>query len=267
MPRFLGQHFLKNHGVVLSIIKAVDPRAGDTIIEVGPGHGELTFPLAAAAARTGAKIVAVEKDQRLAEALRAKIAAEEIANLEVVTADVLTFLKQAAISKTYQKIAGNIPYYLTGHLLRRIGEMPALTRAVLMVQKEVANRICAEPPHMNRLAASIQFWADSKVIARVPREDFSPPPEVDSAVVELRAREGQGAVEREVYYRAVRTLFAQPRKTIFNNLSAGFAGEKKAIYSREAVAKGLASLNLDPNLRPQDLSLEKIIEIAKEFSA
>jgi 16S rRNA (adenine1518-N6/adenine1519-N6)-dimethyltransferase len=130
-----------------------------------------------------------------------------------------------------------------------------------MVQKEVAERICAEPPRMNRLAASVQFWAQPKIIARVPRTDFSPPPEVESAVVEFTVRApaiGNGLPE-ERYYKAMRAIFAQPRKTVLNNVAAGSGG------NRNEIAASLSALAIDPNSRPQDLSIEKISRIAENF--
>ena len=129
-----------------------------------------------------------------------------------------------------------------------------------MIQTEVAERIIAEPPKMNRLAASVQFWADVNIIARVPRADFSPPPEVDSAVIKLDAkpssRENVKLASR--YYAAVRAIFAQPRKTILNNVSA--AGEEK-----KKVSAALMSMGIIPESRPQNLTIENISTIAKKF--
>jgi 16S rRNA (adenine1518-N6/adenine1519-N6)-dimethyltransferase len=265
MPRYLGQHFLKNTAVIKKIVAALDLQSGEIIIEVGPGHGELTIPLAAAAKKIGAKIFAVEKDKELAEALRAKVEGTDIGDVEIISDDILLFLKTggaSGISTSPFKIAGNIPYYLTGHLLRTLGELNRKPdRAVLMMQAEVAERICATPPRMNRLAASVQFWAKPKIVARVPRTDFSPPPEVDSAVIELINLPGasNGTRAQETYYAAMRAIFAQPRKTTLNNI----AGHVEA--PKNDLAASLLALGIDPKSRPQDLSVKNIAEIARSF--
>jgi 16S rRNA (adenine1518-N6/adenine1519-N6)-dimethyltransferase len=113
---------------------------------------------------------------------------------------------------------------------------------------------------MSRLSASVQFWADPKIIAGVPRTDFSPPPDVDSAVISLETKESAKKIDIALvgqYYNAVRVLFAQPRKTILNNL-----GEK---MPKSEVATMLSGLNIDPKLRPQDLTIENIVQIAANF--
>jgi 16S rRNA (adenine1518-N6/adenine1519-N6)-dimethyltransferase len=266
MPRFLGQHFLKNDAAIKKIVAAIGLRAGETIIEIGPGHGELTIPLAAAAEKVGASVIAVEKDAKLADALRARIT--------IANADILGYLESEDfqhIRKPF-KLVGNIPYYLTGHLLRIIGGLAtggpknfAAERCVFTIQKEVAERICAEPPRMNRLAASVQFWAVPKIIARIPRGDFSPPPAVDSAVIQLDAKPLPGATadtsaKSAQYYAAVRALFAQPRKTAVNNLvSAGM--------DRKNVVEMLQNMGVDEKSRPQNLTIKNIWHIAEHFSS
>jgi 16S rRNA (adenine1518-N6/adenine1519-N6)-dimethyltransferase len=262
MPHFLGQHFLKDDATIKKIVAAIDVQPGETIIEIGPGHGELTLPLAQAASKTKALMIAIEKDTKLIEPLRARLKNLKLAHVEVVTGDVLSFLKTTPPDRAPYKLAGNLPYYLTGHLLRTISKLsiPPVS-AVFMVQKEVALRMIAEPPRMNRLAASVQYFADVKLIASVPRQNFSPPPKVDSAVVALRTkvarvREKSPQTAQALYYFAVRTLFAQPRKTILNNLAA-------TISNKAAILDTLRELSLDPAVRPQDLTIENILQIAK----
>ncbi len=278
MPNYLGQHFLKNIAVIKKIIAAIDPQSGETIIEVGPGHGELTIPLAAACEKIGAKIIAVEKDKKLAEALRLKIETFKTGELrlgqvDVLNGDALSVLSSQVINLQIFKIAGNIPYYITGHLLRALSELDAKpARAVFTIQKEVAERICAAPPRMNRLAASVQFWAKPKIIAQVPPADFSPPPKVDSAVIQLDARnhnadraedysEGVGVESDNVerYYATVRVLFAQPRKTILNNLAADHTAQPAP---KSEIITMLSKLGINSKARPQDLTIENIAKIA-----
>lgn len=255
MAKFLGQHFLKNTAAVRKIIVALDIHADETIVEIGPGHGELTIPLMEATKKAKAKIITIEKDKKLADDLSAKIKQLGYGDeIEVVSGDALVFLKNAP--KRF-KLVGNLPYYITGHLLRIMSELqPSPERAVLMLQREVADRICASPPKMNRLAASVQFWAETKIITRLSKTDFSPPPEVESAVIEISAR-NPVPKDGDRYYSAVRALFAQPRKTILNNLSAAVDGKKADLVGL------LGSIGIKPEMRPQNLTIDDIRAIAE----
>jgi 16S rRNA (adenine1518-N6/adenine1519-N6)-dimethyltransferase len=260
MPnKFLGQHFLRNVSVIKKIVAAIDPQKNETIIEVGPGHGELTRPLAEACAVQGAKLIAIEKDKSLADELGVK---ERGPHIEIISSDVLEVLKSPFPNSDLPfKIVGNIPYYLTGHLLRIISELENRPlRCVFTVQKEVAERMCARSGRMNRLAASVQFWADAKIIASVPKKDFLPPPKVDSAVVVLDKNERLASIVNKKYFIAMRTVFSQPRKTILNNLVSREGGGDK-----EFIKKELEKIHIRPGSRPQDLSIEEIRAVARVF--
>ncbi len=177
----LGQNFLVNEGVLDRIVRAADIGPTDTIVEIGPGTGALTKRLAA----TGAHVIAVEKDHRLIEPLREQFAS--FSNVEIVEGDVarapLVDVTRGALN---YKVVANIPYYLTSHLLRMILEKwPAPILAVLMVQREVAERIMATPPDMNLLALSVQLYSAPSLVMRVSRGSFRPMPNVDSAVIKL----------------------------------------------------------------------------------
>jgi 16S rRNA (adenine1518-N6/adenine1519-N6)-dimethyltransferase len=268
MRQKLGQHFLINEEVPEIMTRSLELAAGDTIIEVGPGHGELTQAIVAAIDAENlkdAKIVAVEKDPLLAEEVRQRFKDKKF--FKVIEADILEFLSSPEgekLAKGKYKIVGNLPYYLTGHLLRIISELkqrPAL--AIFMVQKEVAERMAATPPDMNRLSASVQFWAEPQLLVKVPKEEFDPPPEVDSAVILLRLRESAEGQNGDAFYEIVREVFAQPRKTIFNNLRKAFTNKN---LSEEASLKLLGDAGIDPKARPQDLSLEKISDLADKMS-
>lgn len=249
--KLLGQHFLNDHDAIKKIVGALEPCDGDTVFEIGPGHGELTRPLAEAYRGKNAKLYAIEKDPSLAARL-------EVDGVEVMRGNALEVLKE--VTHKPLKIVGNIPYYLTGHLLRVIGELDERpTRAVFMVQKEVAERLAATPPHMNRLAASIQIWATPKITGTVPKQHFSPQPKIDSAIILLERR--ADAPDKEFsarYYAAMHALFAQPRKTIFNNLRA-------ALTDSERVSAALEKQSIDPIARPQNLSIEQISTIASSL--
>lgn len=251
MNNFLGQHFLKNKSVLRTIAEALDIHAGDTVIEIGPGHGELTDYLLASPAE---KIIAIEKDEALAQALRKRVSS---ARFNIVTGDALTELPNIALSPTSHPytLTGSIPYYITGHLFRTIGKLEHKpTRIVFTIQKEVAERVCALPPRMNRLAATVRIWGEPEIIAILKPGNFNPPPAVDSAIIILGVRDkGLESSELENYYRTVRALFAQPRKTIINNLTAEFPNIPK-----EKLLGLLADQNINPAARPQNLSIEKI---------
>lgn len=271
----LGQHFLKDEGVAQKIIAALNVHEGETVIEIGPGGGALTFPLLEVCRTKKCRLIAIEKDRNLAQNLRTIKGIEE---LEVVEGDALTVLPQTVdpvrsressqrasasngvdnLWKSSYKLVGNIPYYLTGKLLRIVGELknrPILT--VFMVQKEVAERIIAKPPHMNLLAASIQIWAKPELLFSIPKGVFDPPPEVNSVVIRLITKKNPDIPPH--YYEMVRILFKQPRKMLINNLSEGLGVHKDE--AREL----LLSLGLDKKTRPHNLSIEHIIAFAKKL--
>lgn len=249
----LGQHFLKNPSVLKKIVAALEIEAQDAIMEVGPGHGELTHQLVKARA-----ILAIEKDSRLIEALKTRFSANP--NIEICEGDALKLIPAIAGKKPFAgniwKFAGNIPYYITGKLLRTLSELENKpVRTAIMVQREVAERMCAEPPDMNRLSASVQVWADAKIIMNVPKTDFSPAPKVDSTVVLLVTKPEAATMDLKRYFETVRIVFAQPRKTIANNLSA-------KTRKKSEIADSLKKIGLEPTMRPQDLNIKNIKDIA-----
>jgi 16S rRNA (adenine1518-N6/adenine1519-N6)-dimethyltransferase len=270
----LGQHFLRNDGVVIKILAALDLQEDDVVLEIGPGNGELTIPLARACEEKNCRLVAIEKDEKLADALTVTLTSNvALTNVKIIKGDVLKTLSEAiaqarvdadgkvAAKRTRYKIVGNLPYYITGKLLRIISELEDKPeRCVFMVQEEVAERICAEPPQMNRLAASVQFWAETKTVVLVPRKDFSPPPNVDSAVIALTTKPAEMSLGGEQYYRAVRAVFAQPRKTLLNNIVD--ASDK---ISKTEAGSLLESIGIPAGVRPQNLSIDQIAMIAGLF--
>lgn len=272
-----GQHFLANRSAIKKIVEALDIKKGDVVVEIGAGHGELTeevIKLISYCDIKNIRIIAIEQDKNLITSLKEKFLGNN--DVEVVEGDALKILPKlfnnliTNNSLTNFKLVGNIPYYITGKLLRLISELeckPGL--CVFTVQKEVAERICAQPkngmnpPHnsvmwgMNRLAASVQFWAKPEIIGYISRNDFEPKPEVDSAVLFLRpAPPRNRSIDPKIYYQAVRILFQQPRKTILNNLAGGAPETPKNLIVQE-----LEKIGINPGGRPQNLSLEEIIKI------
>jgi 16S rRNA (adenine1518-N6/adenine1519-N6)-dimethyltransferase len=258
MPK-LGQHFLKNQSALRLIVESLALKPHDTVVEIGPGHGELTGNIKELV--PSARIIAIEKDSNLIKKLQEKFKDDK--NIEIIEGDALQFssLVSNLQSPIPFKITGNIPYYITGHLLRIISELdPKPECCVFTIQKEVAERIVEQPPRMNRLAASVQFWAEPKILKILPATDFKPAPKVDSAIIELVTRHGQPLVVSEKYYAAVRTIFTQPRKTVLNNL----AGRK---INKGEIIEILKKIGIKSNARPQDLSIKNIEAISLGISS
>lgn len=252
MSRYLGQHFLINRDAIKKIVAALDLKKNETVVEIGPGKGALTLPLAKECQNPNLKcqIIAVEKDKTLAREL-----ARKLPEAKIIQGDILKNLPTLVID---WKLVGNIPYYITGQLLRVIGELekkPELT--VLTIQKEVAERLIAKPPKMNLLAASIQIWAEPEIIGYLRPNDFSPPPEVESAIIKLTTGgKLPVAINKEQYFKFIKILFKQPRKTILNNLSTGLSKPKRE------VGEVLGKIGLSGNERPQNLPLETLIKLS-----
>lgn len=287
----LGQNFLINEGVHRKIVAALEIKPTDTILEIGPGLGTLTEYLA----QTGARIIAIEKDRRLVEHLRQKF--QNNPKVEIIEGDILKLVpgvqgsgfSEELESKTGRpeaelsvrdgtgwtldaeryKVVGNIPYYLTSHLLRTIFEnWPQPESIVLMLQKEVAQRIVAKPPKMSLLGVSVQYYAEPKIISYVSRNSFWPSPEVDSALVKLEPRPQTDAElhadlrrkkgEVEKFFKVVRAGFAGKRKQLANNLARGLGMPKQVIEEK------LQSVGVDPKRRAETLTLaewQKLTEI------
>lgn len=247
----LGQVFLQDKNVIQKIVQAADIKSKDQILEIGPGKGVLTEFLL----ETSAEIIAVEKDQQLVKFLENLFKGEQ--NLKIIHADIRDFLQGPAykILNTQYKAIGNIPYYLTSHLLRLLLEnqiKPSLI--VLTIQKEVAQRIVEQPPKMNLLAASVQFYAKPEIICYVSKTSFSPKPKIDSAVIKItpiKTKENTNKILVKKFFTIIKAGFKQPRKLLINNLSTGLKIEK------ENIKKAYQRLNIPLKSRAQDLSINK----------
>lgn len=256
MTSKLGQYFLQDKKKIKEIVDALDLKAGDVVIEIGPGHGEVTHELRT---RNGKlKIIAIEKDRKLAENLKQAFSNDK--KLKIIEGDalkILPFLIRNSKSEILNyKLVGNIPYYLTGYLFRIISALPKKPQSVVFtVQKEVAQKICAVPPAMNLLAASVQFWAEPKLIDFISKTSFRPTPQVDSAIIGLKTASSEEKSVKK-YYHFIKILFRQPRKTIFNNLRAARIAPERKILTL------LQENNINDRLRPQNLSLKTIKKLA-----
>ena len=254
MPK-LGQHFLRDAGALRRIASALEIEAGDSIVEIGPGHGELTRFLLPRAKEAGAELVLVEKDRRLAVSLLGSLGSEPV---RIVHEDALRAIPGIAKKASALKLAGNLPYYLSGRLFRLLYALePRPELSVFTLQKEVAERIAAKPPRMNRLAASVQFWAEPEILGNLPARSFLPPPKVDSAIIRLRRKREAAPVSPERFDRILGLLFRQPRKTVRNNIASG--------TDREKAEKMLGEAGISGDQRPQDLGMPEIFELARVY--
>ena len=261
--RSRGQIFLIKEEIHDDVVAAADLRLDDFILEVGPGLGFLTAKLAARAKR----VVAVEIDKKLVEALKAGLVAKNIKNVEVINENVLEIKIQPPLFPPYQgggyKIAANLPYNITSIFLRKFleaGNKPELM--VLMLQKEVAERITAEPGEMSLLAVSVQFYARPEIIEIVPKKCFWPEPEVDSAIVKitpLNPRLSGGREREREFFRLVKFGFSARRKMLKNNLAAGLR-----IGQAEATAK-IKQAGFNEKIRAQELAVADWLKLFNLF--
>ncbi|HET6746975.1 MAG TPA: 16S rRNA (adenine(1518)-N(6)/adenine(1519)-N(6))-dimethyltransferase RsmA [Candidatus Saccharimonadales bacterium] len=249
----LGQHWLKDREILAQIADAAGLSANDTVLEIGPGLGTLTSELL----RKAHKVLAVEFDEELAAKLPGQFPGK---NLEVVHNDILSF-DLTQLPSGY-KVVANVPYYITSkivQLLMTSSNKPATT--VLLVQKEVAQRLAAHPGDMSILAVSAQVFAEVSLGILVPAHYFTPPPKVDSAVVTLKTRSQPlfGSIPEKTFFRVVRAGFSSPRKKLHSSLAAGLG------ISKEAARDLLEKSSINPDVRAENLSVEDWVRLAGEF--
>lgn len=240
----LGQHWLHDDATLNAICDSADVRQGDTVLEVGPGLGTLTKKLL----ERGAQVVAVEFDADLASQLPARVQSDA---LKVVHQDILQF-DLTSLPAGY-KVVANIPYYLTSNLIRVLSESAnPFSTAAILIQKEVAERVVAEPGQMSLLSVSAQFYCDVSLGVLVPAKLFTPPPKVDSQVLVLRYRSEPRFedVDTKQFFRIVKAGFSQKRKTLVNSLSGGLA------ISKDQAREILQAADIAENTRAQALSLD-----------
>jgi len=239
-----GQNWLRDEYVLDEIVKSAEIVKNDTVLEVGPGLGTLTQKLVA----TGEDVVAVEADKDLLPRLGSMFQGK--ANFELINDDILKF-DLTKLNKDY-KVVANIPYYLTSNLLRTLLESNNPPSAmVLLVQKEVAQRIMAKPGQMSVLAFSVQYYAKPEYIMDVKKELFDPVPKVDSAVIKI-SRGQKPAFEADIkkLFRLVKAGFGEKRKMLRNSISGGLGIETSLVENL------LEDCKLKPTARAQELSLK-----------
>lgn len=247
----LGQHWLDDTETLEAIVEAAQIKPTDTILEIGPGLGSLTRYLV----KQASHVIAVELDRELALKLPDQVKSK---NLTVVQTDILQF-DLSDLPANY-KVVANIPYYLTSNLLRRLAEStnpPKLM--VLLVQKEVAERIGARPGQMSVLAVSVQLYYQPELGTVVPKKLFTPPPKVDSQVVILtrHPKPTFKDLDSEKFFRLVKAGFSERRKKLRSSLSGGLD------LSKDQADQLLKRAGINGDLRAQNLKLEDWYEICK----
>lgn len=249
----LGQHWLTDKTALQAMVSAAAVNAGDTILEIGPGAGTLTELLAAQARL----VVAVEFDASLAQQLPKLV---PVKNLQVIHQDILRF-DFGSLSPDY-KVVSNIPYYLTSNLLRVLSETPnRASQIALLVQKEVAERVAAEPGAMSLLSVSAQFYWQVSVGLVVPARLFTPPPKVDSQILILKRRDQPlfAVIDEARFFRLIKAGFASRRKTLLNSLSGGLR------LSKAEAEPMITVTGISPRVRPQELSLQDWHQLYQAF--
>lgn len=252
--KYLGQHWLHDHSSLSAMCEAGSVSASDIVVEIGPGLGTLTELLVSHVK----KVVAIEFDEELYRQLPSRVVAD---NLSVVHADCLTF-DYATLPAGYKVIA-NIPYYLTSNLLRVLSESPNPPSVIaLLVQKEVAERVASNPGQMSLLSVSVQLYYQASLGAVVPAYLFTPPPKVDSQIIILIKRKTPlfAQLDTNQYFRIVKAGFSQRRKKLRSSLSAGLR------ISKDQVNQLLVDSDIDPNSRPQELSLAQWHHIYQQYN-
>ncbi len=251
--KFMGQNFLIEQNIVEKIAKLAEIKKDETVLEIGPGLGGLTQILL----KQAKQVIAIEKDENLVKILE-KIFQDKT-NLKIFNQDILK-IDEELLDQNY-KIVANLPYYLTAPVIRKFLEIEKQPEImILLTQKEVAQRICAQPPKMNLLAVSIQYYALSKILGYVSRDCFWPQPRVDSAILQIFPQKKIRNKERDNFFKIVKAGFSAPRKQLINNLS------KQLDLSKKEMSQILEKIGMEGKIRPGNLSIQDWENLAKELS-
>lgn len=252
-----GQNFLLSESILEFIAEAAELKADDWVLEIGSGPGNLTVQLAERAGH----VWAVEPDKRLLPVLTTSIHPFR-KKVEIIADDIFKWRNahRDQLGQQPYKVVANLPYYLTSRVLREFLEAPPKpVSLVLLVQKEVAERMTAPPGEMSLLSVSVQLYSDAEIVFDVGREAFWPEPAVDSAVVRLTNLRPTQPNDTNLF-RMAKMAFAGRRKQLHNTLSAGLRMKSDVVTAR------LAEISIDSAMRPQELSLDQWKNIAQLFA-
>jgi 16S rRNA (adenine1518-N6/adenine1519-N6)-dimethyltransferase len=292
----LGQNFLIDNSVIKKILKQTKLTVKDVVLEIGPGIGTLTQAIAPKVK----KIIAIEKDAKIIKILQETT--QDFQNIEIINEDILNLLKRGndeQVARFYSsaqvsgkslstrladnatrlihakplknnllvnsnyKVVANLPFYITSPVIRKLLEIENKPKEIiLIVQKEVAQRICASPPKTNLLAISVQFYAQPKIVSYVSKKSFFPIPKVDSAIIHLRPKKQNLKIDKNKFFKIVKAGFRHPRKQLINNLLKELEFPNKKL-NREKIISLLAKQKILATQRPETLSLKNWIELTK----
>lgn len=255
----LGQNFLIDTNVIDRILEGARVTEGDYVIEVGPGIGTLTKEMG----RTAEKVVAIEIDKTLIPILEETLA--DFPNIEVINQDILKVDVQELVKEKLNggpvKLIANLPYYITTPIVMKfLEEDIPVTDIVVMVQKEVADRMNAQPNSKDygALSVAVQYYCDTEIVAKAPRHMFMPQPNVDSTVIGLHVREERkyNVDNEDIFFKTVKASFGQRRKTLLNSLGGlGF-------LSKDQIKIALQEANIDEKRRGETLSIEEFASLS-----
>ena len=246
----LGQNFLIDGNIVKKILDVSNPLKNDVILEIGPGMGNLTSELS----KRVKKIIAIEKDEKMCIILKSL----NLKNVDIVHNDILKVDFNKEIPKKYKVIA-NIPYYLTSKLIRRLLESENRPSSItLMIQKEVAERICKIKEKSNLLSLSVWFYAKPEIQFFVSKNSFYPKPKIDSAIIKITPHKTRESKEfNESFFKIIKAGFSHPRKQLINNFAEKFEKEK------EEIKEWLIDNNISPNQRAEEINLDSWVNLTK----
>ncbi len=257
----MGQNFLTDPRVAGAIVSAAALSAEDTVAEIGAGLGALTIPAAGVARR----VIAIEKDIRLAELLKTELAVCRFENVDILSRDVLTCDFTSMAPPRGLKVLGNLPYNISSQVvIRLIDQRRSIRTAVLMFQKELARRLAAAPGSKSygRLSVLLQYCATIETVCLVPASAFYPRPKVDSMVIRIDFRKPPAGLrtDEKVLRRIVRAAFGRRRKTLRNSLAGGL-GE----LDSEKAGRLLTEAGIDPRRRAETLSVAEFVALTNRF--
>ena len=255
----LGQNFLIDTNVIDRILEGARVKEGDYVIEVGPGIGTLTKEMG----RSAEKVVAIEIDKTLIPILEETLV--DFPNIEVINQDILKVNVQELVKEKLNggpvKLVANLPYYITTPIVMKfLEEDIPVTDIVVMVQKEVADRMNAQPNSKDygALSVAVQYYCDTEIVAKAPRHMFMPQPNVDSTVIGLHVREEKkyNVDNEDIFFKTVKASFGQRRKTLLNSLGGlGF-------LSKDQIKEALKEANIDEKRRGETLSIEEFASLS-----
>ncbi len=256
----LGQNFLVDEKTFDKILKTADLSKNDIVLEIGPGIGNLTAKLA----KKAKKVLAIEKDKKMCEVLKKELKKQNIENVQIINKDILK-INYDSIIKWFNgcdyELVANLPYYITSAVIRKFLEFKKPPESmILMIQKEVAQRICAKPGKMSLLAVSVQFYAKPKIISYVSKKSFWPEPKVDSSIIRiipLKIKFSKKFTEK--FFKIVKAGFSHPRKQLINNLA------KELKLEKEKTRQWLLKNKIQPSQRAETLSVDNWKRLTKSF--